>query len=199
MITSPARLLPTRLFSSVATACLFAVATVTAAAPVNTNEVTAASILKDIRNEIRGNGKMQATTLLIMVSIEDDRPVYIDHALLVLQFPEGQWMLVHAQRAAKPSPFHASWNSKWRPFIVTDSLLRFYRPFDHSPTLDEVNLFLKDNQFQLESDDIYQVVAREVNEKAWEKSLGYKSGIKLLKHSSVVPPSDGNAGDSSSL
>ena len=179
----------------VSVACLVAAGPAMAAATVATNQLSAVSILKDIRNEIHNYSRIQSANLLVVVSLEDDRPVYVDHALLLLQLPKGKWMLVHANRAAKPSPVLPTWNPKWQPATVTDSPRRFDRPFDHPPTREEVNRFLKDNEFQLESDKLFRVVERLVYDEAWEKALGYKSGIKPLKRSSTDPPTNKNAND----
>lgn len=175
-----------------AAACVFPATAVRAAEPAGTNEVTAASIFQDIRNEIHDYHKVQTATLLIVVSLEDARPVYIDHALLVLQFPKEKWMLVDALREAKPSPVIPRWNPKWQPAIVTDSSRRFNRPFDHPPTREEVNQFLHDNRFQLESDQHYRVVARAVDDDAWETALGYRSDIAPLKRAEPTSPGDKN-------
>ena len=173
---------------------MFFVSRVMAAAPADTNEVTAVSILQDIRDEIHNYNNVQASALLLMVSTEDDRPVYIDHALLVLQFPKGKWMLVHALRAPKPSPVIPRWSPKWQPLIVMDSARRFNRPFDHPPTRQEVKQFLQDNEFPLESDQSDRVVERVVDDEAWQKTLGYKSNFAPLKRPEPTSPADQNVG-----
>jgi hypothetical protein len=199
MLTSPARLVPTRLLAGVVAACVFAATAVMAAEPTGTKEVTAVSILQDIGNEIHDYNKVQASTLLLLVSTVDERPVYIDHALLVLQFPKGKWMLVHALRVPKPSPVGPRWSPKWQPLIVMDSARRFNRLFDHPPTRQEVKQFLQDNEFPLESDRSDRVVERVVDGEAWQKTLGYKSDIASLTRSAPTSPANQNVGGTSDL
>ena len=177
-------------------ACLVAAGSALAAAAVATNQLSATSILKDIRNELHDYSKIQSASLLAMVSLEDNRPVYVDHALLVLQLPKGRWKLVNAIRQSKPSPVSPSWNPQWRPHDVRDAPYVAIQTFDHPPTREEMNRFLKVNEFQIESDQFFRVVERLVYDEAWKKVLGYTSGIQPLKRSSAGSPEGRNAGSS---
>lgn len=144
-----------------------------AAIPADTNEVTSASILKDL-----GYGKVQTATLLTFISREDNRPWYVDDALLVLQLPKGEWMLVHAVRNPKFPKGHRGGSTRWHLHDVMDAPHVGDRRFDHRPARQEVDQFLKDNSWQFESDKFWRVARRLVDEEAWQKTLGYKPFIR---------------------
>src|ERR1041384_7874061 len=81
----------------------------------STNAVTAASILSDLHYE------SSAAHLLAFISREDKRPWYVDNALLLLELPKGEWMLVHAVRNPKyPAKLKRS-PGRWHVHEVTDS------------------------------------------------------------------------------
>jgi hypothetical protein len=150
-----------------------------ATAAADTNEVTAASILKDLAPDENYPG--QVATLLAFVAREDDRPWYADDALLVLQLPKGKWVLVHAVRNPKyPTGYRSgSGSTKWNMYHVMDAPHVGDRHFDHRPTRKEVDQFLKDNRWQSESDKFWRVVRRVVDEAAWQKVLGDKPSFAV--------------------
>ena len=144
-----------------------------AAVPAATNGVTSVSILSDLRY-----GKVRTASLLAVVAREDDRPWYVDDALLVLQLPNHEWMLVHAVRNPKFPPGAPArrrvGSTKWHRYHVMDAPHVGDRRFNHPPTRKEVDRFLSDNEWQFESDKFWRVVRRFVDEEAWQRVLGYK-------------------------
>jgi hypothetical protein len=163
-----------RLLVSLLSIALLAVGGGSAFAANDTNTVSAASILK----ELVGYGKPQTATLLAFVSREDDRPWYVDDALLVLQLRKGQWVLVHAVRNPRYPKNHKASSTAWLLHHVYDAPHVGDRYFDHRPTRPEVDQFLKENNWQFESDKLWRVVKRVVDEKAWQRVVGYKPVIR---------------------
>jgi len=162
--------------------------TASADTAAETNVVTATSILKDL--DPHDGYRAQSATLLAFVAREDDRPWYVDDALLVLQLPKGKWVLVHAVRNPKyPKGYQGgSSSTKWSLYDVMDAPHVGDRRFDHRPTRKEVNQFLKDNRWQFESDKYSRVVRRVVDDAAWQKVLGYQPIINSSKQHGAVPP-----------
>ena len=136
-----------------------------------TNTVTAASILKNLEY------KPVSAHLLAFISREDRRPWYVDDALLVLQLPKGEWLLVHTARNPRYPKGHQGGASTWHVYQVMDAAFVGDRHFDHRPTRAELDKFLKDNDWQFESDKSWRVVGRAVDEETWQKVLGYKSPL----------------------
>jgi hypothetical protein len=169
------------------------------AAAAATNEVTAASIVHDLGYDKNDQG--QVATLLAFVAREDRRPWYVDDALLVLYWPQGIWQLVHAVRNPKyPKDYKFTPGSTaWQLHHVYDAPSFAERSFDHPPTREEVNLFLKDNEFQFKSDRIFRVAERVFYDDAWEKVLGYRSEIKPIKRAVPASQADKNVGGTSGL
>ena len=135
-----------------------------------TNAVTASSIMADMHYE-----KAVAAHLLAFVSREDKRPWYVEDALLILERPKGEWVLVHAVRNPRYPPELKRNPSPWSPREVMDAPYVGDRTFKHRPTQKEMDQFLKDNEWQPESDKCWQVVQSEVDEVVWQRILGYNS------------------------
>ena len=160
------------LFVGLTVICLLGGLRGSIAAPATTNDVTAAAILKD--KDLNRYGRVQIATLLAFVSLEDDRPWYVDDALLVLQLPRGQWVLVHAVRNPKYPPGYKNGSTEWGLHHVMDAPHVGDRRFDHRPTRQEVDQFLKDNDWPFAGTLGRRIVKRMVDEDAWERVLGYK-------------------------
>jgi len=135
-----------------------------------TNAVTAASILADMHYE-----KVVSAHLLAFVSREDKRPWYVEDALLLLELPKGEWVLVHAVRNPRYPPELKRKPSRWMAHEVMDAPYVGDRAFTHRPTRNEMGQFLKDNEWQPESDKYWQVVQSEVDEVVWQRILRYNS------------------------
>lgn len=139
-------------------------------AELGTNRITAATVLADLHYP-----KPVAVHLLAFTSREDKRPWYVDDALLLLELPKNEWMLVHAVRNPRyPSDLKRK-PSKWTAHDVMDAPYVGDRTFKHRPTRREMDRFLKDNDWQAESDKYSQVIQSDVDEAVWQKILGYPS------------------------
>lgn len=165
-----------RILAGMVLVCLLSVSIGSAAAAAETNAVTATSVLKDL--DPHNNYRMQTATLLAFVASEDDRPWYVDDALLVLQLPKDKLVLVHAVRNPKYPPGHKGGSTAWGLHHVMDAPHVGDRYFDQRPTRQEVDQFLKDNQWKSESDKSWRVVSRVVNEQDWLRVLGYKPRVQ---------------------
>ena len=152
--------------------CLFGLVSGSPGAAVITNDVNAAAILQ--AQDLQRYDGLQAATLLAFVSREDDRPWYVDDALLVLQLRKGRWVLVHAVRNPKYPPGHKGGSKEWVLYDVMDAPHVGDRYFDHRPTRWQVDQFLKDNQWPFTSDQAWRIVRRMVDADAWQRVLGYR-------------------------
>ncbi len=181
-------LLMRRFFVGLFSMCVLTMWARSASAAADTNEVTAASILKDLASDENYTG--QIATLLAFEAREDDRPWYVDHALLVLQLPKGKWVLAHAVRNPKfpKGQKRVSRSTEWRLHHVEDAPFVGDRHFDHRPSRKEVDQFLTDNEWQFESDIPMRVVRQVVNEETWQKVLGYKPIIQAPKRRGAALP-----------
>jgi hypothetical protein len=155
--------------------CLFGIVGGSPAALADTNGVSATAILQG--KDLQRYEGVQAATLLALVSREDDRPWYVDDALLVLQFRNGRWVLVHAVRNPRFPRGHKGGSTEWVLYDLMDAPHVGDRYFNHRPTHKEVDQFLKDNRWQFAGDKFWRVVRRVVDEKAWKRVLGYKPAL----------------------
>jgi hypothetical protein len=150
----------------------------------STNAVTAASILSDLHYE------SSAAHLLAFISREDKRPWYVDDALLLLELPKGNWMLVHAVRNPKYPAKLKRPAGRWHVHQVMDAPFVGDRCFNHRPTREEMREFIADNRLQFETDKFWIALNRVIDEKVWQTVLGYNSpvaGSPVGRNKSVIP------------
>ncbi|MBL9175571.1 MAG: hypothetical protein JNL10_18665 [Verrucomicrobiales bacterium] len=137
----------------------------------STNTVAATSILKD--RDLRRYEGVRSATLLTWMSREDDRPWFVDDALLLLEMPRGRWVLVHAVRNPRFPPGHRGGSTEWGLHHVMDAPPAGDRRFDHLPTSGEMHRFLRDTAWPAPSDVSWRVLRRTVDTAAWKAALGY--------------------------
>lgn len=118
---------------------------------------------------------VKRSELLAFTSREDDRPWYVDDALLLLEEKQGSWVLVHAVRNPRFPPGHrgGSTLTRWGRYYVTDSPPVAERHFSRRPQPAEVEAFLKDNVWQAVTDRSWRVVRCDVDPALWQRVLGY--------------------------
>ena len=142
-----------------------------AVAPGVSNAVTASSVVFDL-----GYNNVTNAYLLALVSTVDERPLYLDDALLAVQLANGRWRLVHACR--NPEDRREA-HRRWVEFTVEDSNIPRFRDLDRVPTPLDVAEFIEDSSFHFRPDKGYRLIKGEVFYDTWKKALGYRPTYKF--------------------
>ncbi len=101
--------------------------------------------------------------VLIWKKIVDHRPLQIDKA--ILWFHEGdKWIVAHVVRNS-----HSNDSTKWDSHIVFDAPSYPYEVFDHSPSTDEIRIFLKNTRWIGNSAPNYKLIEGAICEDTWLK------------------------------
>lgn len=117
--------------------------------------------------------------LLAFKVIEDDRPLYVEQALIAEQLDDGKWRLSSVYRHPREnggSPI------SWHLSVVFDADQSPTQVFDHRPSEAQVDAFLKHAWWTFQADHDFRLLKGQVFEATWEKALGYKP-----KHTFVKP------------
>jgi hypothetical protein len=131
-----------------------------------TNAATAGAIVQDL-----GIQKVKASHLLALDARVDDRPLYVESALVAVEFESQRWRLVHAYRHPRASSVEAR---RWQIWIVTDAPVVGAKDFKKQPTQAEVEDFLRRTAWEFRASDGFRLVRGEVYTDTWQRALGYK-------------------------
>lgn len=143
--------------------------------------VSAQAILKQIGRYT----KVQSVRLLAFISREDDRPWYVDDALLLVEFKSGKWAIAHAVRNPRfPKTSKQRGPGRWRFHDVCDAPWAGDQMYDHRPTRAEVQRFLKVTDWPAGDDKFWRVTKAYVDEDA--RKAGWIEPVSPL---SVAPSS----------
>ena len=155
-------------------AALFSMVAVTASfGQGSTNEVTGRSIAQDLKYR-----DVKESYVLALLSAVDDRPLYVDDALIVVQLADGRWRLAHVGRNPRDENQYLR---RWRLFTVEDSPIVPSRDFPEKPTALQVGEFIHDSFFQFKPREGFRLITGEVFYETWEKALGYVPTYKFPK------------------
>ena len=156
-----------------------------AAEKPNTNTVSVAGMLKDL-----GYSNVKSSNLLAFISREDQRPWYVDDALLLLEFPKGRWTLVHCVRNPRYPKGHplAGRVDKWGHHDVCDAPWAGNQHFNHRPTRVEIESFLKKTDWPTRDDKFWRITRQIVNEAAWPKKLNDGTVVPVTPKRQARPP-----------
>jgi hypothetical protein len=148
-------------------ACVFLLAAVPIAkADTDTNVVTAQSIVGEL-----GYRDIRASHLLAFSAQIDNRPLYAECALLVIEFTTNTWRIVHVYRHPKAAPVH--WH-RWTVSARIHVRHAGYRDFGHRPSEAEVDGFLPDTHWEFGTfGPSFRLIKGEVYADTWKRALGY--------------------------
>jgi hypothetical protein len=104
------------------------------------------------------------TYLLALVKAVDDRPLYLDRALVALEYPWDQWRLVYACRNPKSK---RDWDRKWHEFFMSDMHVIGSKYFRHRPSRKEVEGFLVASNWHYEAAEHFRMITSEVFTNEW--------------------------------
>jgi hypothetical protein len=107
--------------------------------------------------------------LLAYCSERDDRPLFLEYALIAVERANGRWELDHVYRHPRDSP-----NPKWHLSVVFDAPVTPSRTYDHRPTAAEVDAFIHDSWFHFAPDVGFTLIKGEVYANTWERALDYR-------------------------
>lgn len=128
--------------------------------------VTADTIVNEI-----GYDDVKIAYLLAFKAQEDNRPLYVESALLATELTNNHWRLTHAFRHPKKPASHSR---QWSVSLVMDSYHIGSRDFETRPTGTDVEDFLRDTWWEFEARGSFRLISGEVYGEAWEDALGYK-------------------------
>jgi hypothetical protein len=131
-----------------------------------TNIVTAESIASDL-----GWQGAKHSHLLALLKKVDARPLYVDEALLAIEFPKERWRMVHAARQPNAD---AERDRRWSIWIVTDSAVKGSQKFKHRPTKPEVERFLRTSDWRFEASGGFRTIKCDVFSNAWKEAFGFE-------------------------
>jgi hypothetical protein len=106
-----------------------------------------------------------AVRVLAWQSEKDDRPLYLDSAILWLKLANGSEALAHVYR-------HPREERAWHLSMVYDAPFERLRVFAKRPTRDEVDAFLKRTWWTFHVDSDFTLLGAEVCKDAWQEALG---------------------------
>jgi hypothetical protein len=142
----------------------------------DTNVVAPEAIVHDL-----GIQKARAAYLLAFSARVDERPLYVEDALVAVEFVNRRWRLVHAYRHPnEPKPEYRCW---W-PHIVNDAPVISSRDFKRQPTETQVDDFLIQSDWRFGAfQGGFRLIRGEVYSGTWQKALGYKPRYEYPKPS----------------
>lgn len=151
--------------------CLLAVAAATlrAQAPVTT-PASAAQIVSDLSRAREEYRSVKAANVLAFSAEVDERPLYTEHALLLVEFAADRWRLVHTYRHPK-DPLRR--RRYWEVSIAPDSGQKGHEDFRQRPTETEVETFLRDSWWKWSPSPGFRLLRGEVYTDTWRRVLGY--------------------------
>lgn len=125
--------------------------------------VSAQVILKQLGSYTR----VQSVRLLAFISREDDRPWYVDDALLLVEFKSGKWVVAHAARNPRfPKTSKRQGASGWFFHNVCDAPWAGDQIYDHRPTRADVQRFLKVTDWPAADDKFWRITREYVDDAA---------------------------------
>jgi hypothetical protein len=123
------------------------------------------------------------TRILVWMIAEDDRPLYIEQAIVLLHFDNGvkpRWALAHLYRHPH-DPASPGWQlpKRWHaPRFVPR------RDFDHAPSNEAIAEFLRDSEWEFEPSIGFRLLGGSVCQKTWTAAIGEKppDAYKVIPH-----------------
>jgi hypothetical protein len=113
---------------------------------------------------------VKAPYLLAFSAQVDDRPLYVENALLAIELTNGGWQLFNVFR----HPKETNLIPHWYVFSVTDVPVVGARYYGRKPTREEVETFLKDAWWSFRATEGFRLVRGEVYSEVWKNVLGYE-------------------------
>ncbi len=139
---------------------------------------SARSIAQDL-----GYRDIDEAYLLSFSSMVDDRPLFVESALVAVKMETGKWGLAYVYRHPREKEEGAN---RWRLSEVADAHQCPSREFVHRPSRDEVERFLVDSwwRFRLSASPGFRLVRDRIFSETWEKALGYRPRHQFPKPAS---------------
>jgi len=134
---------------------------------------SARSIAQDL-----GYRDLDEAYLLAFVSEIDDRPLFVELALVAVKMKMGTWRLAHVGRNPRETYKEAR---RWRLRYIYDAHLSPSRDFGQRPSKDEVERFLHDSRWKFSAFPEFRIVRGRVFCETWERALGYRTNHQFPK------------------
>jgi hypothetical protein len=145
-----------------------------AAEEVGTKAMTVDSIVHDLnywpRPSVQWHGDVKTPYLLAFKAEVDNRPLYIESALLAVELTNGHWRLVHVYRHPKE---RRKQGDHWVVSHVLDIPYTGKQEYATRPTKAEVEKFISDTWWKFRARDGFGLIHGEVFSETWKKALGY--------------------------
>jgi hypothetical protein len=139
----------------------------------DTNAATAGTVVQDL-----GIQKVKASHLLAFDAKVDGRPLYVEGALVAVEFKSHRWRLLHAYRHPRESRVEGR---GWHIWIVNDAPVIGSKDFNKQPTQAEVEDFLRRTAWKFGASDGFRLVRGQVYADTWQNALGYRPAHEYPK------------------
>jgi hypothetical protein len=127
---------------------------------------SARSIARDL-----GYSGVNEASLLAFGAQVDDRPLYVESALIAVTTTDGTWRLAYAYRHPKDTYPGAD---VWTLSTITDVHQSPSRDYRRRPSKEEVECFLRDSWWKFRPSKGFRLVRGRVFSETWKKVLGYR-------------------------
>ncbi len=125
--------------------------------------------LNELAHAAMDDGEVAAEVrILIWQIMEDDRPLYVESAIVWFRLEDGCWMLAKLYRHPRephPPPV-------WQLALVCDAPQIPRMDFDHAPTNDEIYKFLRDSWWEFAPAGGFRLLDASVCAGAWKTVTG---------------------------
>jgi len=145
---------------------------------VSTNAVTADSIVRDA-----GYADVKTPILLAFLAEVDNRPLYVEDALLAMELTNHNWRLANVYRHPKE---RADFRH-WMVATVTDTPYTGKQDYDHRPTEADVEKFLKDTWWEFRASRNFRLLRGEVYSDNWKRAFGYQPNHEFSTFAANIP------------
>jgi hypothetical protein len=120
----------------------------------------------DVTQDLGYNDVTRGYVLAFLAEI-DDRPLYVESALVVLELRNHKWRMVHVFRHSKQEQEH------WQIMFVFDAYCAGSRDFDRPPTKAETEKFIRDSWWHSRPDHGFRLVRSDEFPAEWKTLFGY--------------------------
>ena len=130
--------------------------------------------LSEILDEVYGMTSASGHILAWKVK-EDDRPLYVESFIAVIEVDKTQYLLTHLFRHPRGH------DSRWMETVVTDAPHVGSRSFDHPPNQMELLGFLGDTWWSFTEDPDWRILDVGLNTEEWENLTAQEPPEEFLR------------------
>jgi len=138
--------------------------------------------LSEIIDEVYGI-KNASGHILAWKTQEDERPLYVESLIAVIEIDKTRYLLAHLFRHPRER------NSRWRESVITDVAYVGSRSFSHPPTQMELLSFLEDTWWSFTEEPGWKILDVGLDAEKWKNLTGQELPQEFLKQiANDTPP-----------